>query len=63
MGTFGTTDGVFSGRGVTCGEMSQKEEEEKSGVKYQSVGCLRDCADGIEKTEPEQQSLGMDKND
>lgn len=43
---------VFSGRGMTCGEMSQ-EEEEKSRVKYQSGGCLRDGADGREKTQPE----------
>jgi hypothetical protein len=57
LGTFGATDGVFGGRGVTCGEMSQ-EEEERSGVKYQSGGCLRDSVEGREKTEPEQQVSG-----
>lgn len=42
---------------MTCGEMSQ-EEEERSGVKYQSGGCLRDSVEGREKTEPEQQVSG-----
>lgn len=53
---------AFSGRGMTCGEMSQEEEEKKSGVKYQSGGCLREGADRREKTEPEQQCLGIDKS-